>query len=98
MRPLERIDDITFLINEIWQFDPDMRFMQLIYVLQSKFSHHNKDEGTVKESDTHDSGRIGYDLFHLEDTKFEAFLREHLDKLKNLQSEQVAAGNPLPVE
>ena len=86
MRPIERIDSITLLLDEIWRFDPDMRFMQLVYVLQSKFSAIQGGAGKVVEYDEHDSGRGGYDLFNIEDTNFESFLVEYLNDLKTSRS------------
>ncbi len=34
MRPPERIDQILELIGVIWKKNPNMRFMQLLYILQ----------------------------------------------------------------
>ncbi|MFZ6749045.1 hypothetical protein [Undibacterium sp. Ren11W] len=78
MRPLERIDEISELIKEIWNEDPDMRYMQLIYVLQSSFSQKNKAVGKVVERMDETYLRIGFDLFNTEDEEFKIFLENYL--------------------
>jgi hypothetical protein len=78
MRPQERIDEISDLIKEIWNEYPDMRFMQLIYVLQSNFSHKNKAVGKIEERVDETYSRIGFDLFSTEDDEFKDFLVNYL--------------------
>ena len=78
MRPLARIDEISDLIKEIWNEDPDMRYLQLIYVLQSGFSKENKTIGKVEERVDETYSRIGFDLFNTEDEKFKLFLENYL--------------------
>ena len=78
MRPLERIDEISDLIKEIWSENPDMRYMQLLYVLQSSFSQKNMDVGKVEERVDKTYSRIGFDLFNIEDKEFKIFLENYL--------------------
>ena len=78
MRPLERIDEISDLIKEIWSENPDMRYMQLLYVLQSSFSQKNMDAGKVEERVDKTYSRIGFDLFNIEDKEFKIFLENYL--------------------
>ena len=80
MRPPERIDEIIELLRENWKQDPDMRFMQLIYVMQSFYSGENKQVGQIQVTDKDGSKRTGYDLFHVEDTKFKDFLERFLKR------------------
>lgn len=78
MRPLERIDEISDLIREIWNENPDMRYMQLLYTLQSSFSQKNMDVGKVEERVDKTYSRIGFDLFNIEDKEFKIFLENYL--------------------
>lgn len=82
MRPLERIDEISNLIKEIWNELPSMRYMQLIYVLQSSFSEKNKNIGRIEAGEDGTNSRIGFDLFHIEDDKLKLFLENFLFDLK----------------
>jgi hypothetical protein len=78
MRPLERIDEISDLIKEIWNEHPDLRYMQLLYILQSSFSQKNMDVGKVEERVDKTYSRIGFDLFNIEDKEFKIFLENYL--------------------
>ncbi|MBC3882157.1 DUF1040 family protein [Undibacterium sp. LX40W] len=78
MRPLERIDEISDLIKEIWNENPDMRYMQLLYTLQSSVSQKNMDVGKVEERVDKTYSRIGFDLFNIEDKEFKIFLENYL--------------------
>lgn len=82
MRPLERIDEISNLIKEIWNELPGMRYMQLIYVLQSSFSEKNKNIGRIEAPEVGTNSRIGFDLFHIEDDELKLFLESFLFDLK----------------
>lgn len=82
MRPSERIDEISDLIKEIWNEDPDMRYMQLIYVLQSSFSQKNNAAGKIEERMDETYARIGFDLFGTEDDEFKRFLENYLFDLR----------------
>ena len=75
MRDPKRIQEILDLINQIWLKDPDLRFNQLIYNLQSGYSHINYGIGKVTEQETDGFSREGYDLFNLEDDSFIEYLR-----------------------
>ena len=70
MRDKNRINELLDLINQIWQKDPDLRFNQLIYNLQSGYSHINNNYGKVSEPQSD-----GFDLYSLEDEDFIAYLR-----------------------
>lgn len=90
MRDPVRIDQLLDLLRQIWFHHPDLRFNQLIYVLQSDYSSkYDKDmeirevsfsptEGGLKKT----TGRVAYDLFNLEDDKFIQFLRDYLKNLR----------------
>lgn len=80
MRPPERINEILELLDKAWKKDPDMRFLQLVYVLQSMYSHLNDGRGKILSPKEHyGSLRIGYDLFAIEDTELISLLREYID-------------------
>lgn len=83
MRDPNRIERILLLILEIWQREPDMRFQQLIYVLQRRYSLENNGYGKVTETEQDGLQKTGFDMFNLEDDNFERFLtkiiREHLE-------------------
>ena len=50
--------------------DPDLRFNQLLYILQSSYSKSHGEWGRVEETDTSGLTRVGFELFNLEDTVF----------------------------
>jgi hypothetical protein len=77
MRPPERIDEILELIGQIWRRDPDMRFMQLIYMLQAECAKSRNGWGKVVEIDEDGSQRVGFDLFNLEDDALKILLENH---------------------
>lgn len=79
MRDHRRIDEILDLIKEIWMRDPDVRFNQLLYVLQSSYSKQHAGLGRVEEKDTYGTTRLGFDFFNLEDSLF----LKHLHKVAN---------------
>ena len=80
MRPPERIDDILDLIGEIWKKSPDMRFMQLLYVLQRECSNSRDGFGEVKEKQADGFEVVGFDLFHFEDKAFQQILENYLQR------------------
>jgi hypothetical protein len=76
MRDPKRIDKILGLIKQIWLNHPDLRFQQLIYILQSDYSHKNNSIGKVESIEKDGYSRIGFDLFNTEDDQFIEFLSE----------------------
>jgi len=82
MREPERIEETLGLISQIWAFDQDMRFNQLIYILQSGYSYQNNGIGEVKIEEAHSFPRVGYDLFNTEDDSFIDYLKEYLKRKK----------------
>jgi len=76
MRDPKRISEILELIEIIWKKDPDLRFNQLIYILQSGYSYANDNVGKVEEFVDSSYSRIGFDLFNLEDDSFVNYLRD----------------------
>ncbi|MCH6258112.1 hypothetical protein MLD52_16240 [Puniceicoccaceae bacterium K14] len=80
MRPPERIDEINNLLRQVWKRYPDMRFMQLIHMLQSLYSGENNGKGRIQEVDKDGFVKVGYDLFYLEDTQLKEFLERFLSK------------------
>lgn len=78
MRDPQRIPELLKLIETIWQKDPDLRFNQLMYNLQSEYSHENGDIGKVEEVVDKGFSRVGFDLFNLEDESFIALLQKTL--------------------
>jgi len=72
----KRISEALELIEIIWKKDPDLRFNQLIYILQSDYSHANDNVGKVEEIVDSTYSRIGFDLFNLEDDSFITYLRD----------------------
>ena len=80
MRPPERIDEILELIGGIWKKNPDMRFMQLLYILQMECAESQNGRGKVTEKDKDGSERVGFDLFNFEDKPFQRILENHPQK------------------
>lgn len=76
MRDPNRITEIQKLITAIWQANPDLRYMQLIYLLQSGYSHKHASRGKVEARMDDGFAQVGYDLFSLEDDQFLAYLKE----------------------
>jgi len=67
MRNPNRITEIQNLVTRIWQANPDLRYMQLIYLLQNGYSYKHGNIGKVESEETEGFAHIGYDLFNLED-------------------------------
>jgi len=82
MRPIERIDEISDLVNKIWHKLPDMRYMQLIYILQMEYSEKNEGRGKINLVESDGFTKTGYDLFNAEDTNIQAFLKQYLYELQ----------------
>lgn len=78
MRELSRIKEINDLIEKIWLIDPYLRYFQLIYNLQSTFTHHNSGVGKITEVESDGFERIGYDMFNVEDDVLIDFLQTYL--------------------
>ena len=76
MRDPERIDELLHLIKANWMQDSDMRFMQLLYILQSEIAREDGEIWTVKEKVEHDHSRIGFDMFNFEDVELITFLKK----------------------
>ena len=79
MRDSERIEEILTLIGRIWKANPDFRFQQLIYILQSEYSESNDQIGKVESMEVDGFKKVGYDLFNLEDERFQKYLQRSLD-------------------
>lgn len=81
-RDPKRIKRIMDLLETIWEENPDMRFFQLMEMLQHKYSSKNnnfgKREAIEKDSIGYESPFIFIDLFYLEDDSFEAFLSDYV--------------------
>lgn len=73
MRDSDRIERILKLINRLW--NQDLRFMQLMYNLQLEYSTDNSHYGRVCEE-----YMLGFDMFNLEDDKFEKWLINKVGK------------------
>lgn len=80
MRPPERIDEILSLFKKTWKQSPDLRFMQLMYAMQSDYSERNNRVGRIEATEADGLLRVGYDLFHLEDDQFLDFLKNRLEE------------------
>lgn len=81
MRNPERIEEVLALINIIWHKNPDFRFNQLIYILQSKYSQLHSNIRKVKNLE-----QVGFDLFNLEDDKFLYFLQQEVSNISDKAS------------
>lgn len=79
MRDPKRISKLMSLLQEIWEKAPDLRFFQLIYTLQEKYSAINNNYGKVINNS--DLPLTGFDFFSLEDDKFEQFILGNKEKL-----------------
>lgn len=75
VRDPKRIEELLGLIKDAWMKNPDLRFNQLFYQLQSNYSHENNGVGEVKEPEADGFFKIGFDLYNVEDDKFIRFLR-----------------------
>jgi len=69
--------NILSLLQQVWSSNPELRFQQLIYILQNGYSKKNKDIEKVDRIDNDGFTVTGYDLFNLEDDQFAEYIREH---------------------
>ena len=81
MRDPKRIEELLTLLNQIWMRNPDLRFNQLVYDLQSGYSHKNRNIGKIIETDSDGLQKVGYDFFNIEDDKFIDYLKQVLVSL-----------------
>ena len=72
--------EILNWLHQVWELNPELRFHQLIYILQSGYSNKNKDIGKVNRIDKDGFIETGYDFFNLEDNQFAEYLKEIADK------------------
>lgn len=72
--------EILGLLHQVWDLNPELRFQQLIYILQSGYSKENKDIGKVDRIDKDGFTETGYDLFNLRDDQFTEYMKEVIDK------------------
>ncbi len=79
MRDPERIERIMSMVQQLWKQEPDMRFFQLMAVLESRYSKDNNAFGRRELFEKEESRGSFFtynivDLFYLEDDKLETFL------------------------
>ena len=79
MRDPKRITEILGLIEQIWQSQPDLRFQQLMYILQAEYSKLHQGLGKVEAQEADSFTRTAYDLFNLDDDKFQGYLQQTID-------------------
>ncbi|MBL5767359.1 hypothetical protein B5V88_07105 [Heyndrickxia sporothermodurans] len=86
-RETERINRMLRLFQEIWETNSDMRFFQLMDMLQreyaSKKNGYGKREGFELDSKGYKFPISFVDLFYLEDNVFEEFLQEYINEVEN---------------
>ncbi len=75
MRDPARIDLMLQLLEKIWKKAPDLRFFQLVYILQTGFSKQHHDAGKIIEIEADGFLRVGFDFFNVEDDAFLEYLR-----------------------
>ena len=75
MRSESRIAEIQALIESIWRANPDLRYMQLIYLLQLSYTQQHDRNGIVETEDSDGFPKVGFDLFNVEDAKLIRFLQ-----------------------
>ena len=80
MRNIARIESITQKIHKIWTSNPDLRFFQLVYLIQSKYSEANSGYGCIEKTIKDGINMTGYDLFNVEDSEFEMFIDKVLNE------------------
>ncbi|MBD7937614.1 hypothetical protein H9655_11320 [Cytobacillus sp. Sa5YUA1] len=82
-----RIKRLLYLLQEIWESNPDMRFFQLIDLLKHEYSSENdgfgKREGFEIDSKGYKMPISNIDLFYLEDKEFEEFLQAYINQFGN---------------
>ena len=80
MRDPQRINEFLELISQLWKQDPDLRFNQLIYILQNGYSQVNSDIGKIESEGADGFKQIGFDLFNIEDDSFLEYLKGEVKK------------------
>lgn len=85
MRDKKRISRILTVLQEIWEYQPDVRFNQLVNNLQYLYSEQNKGYGKrpmVIKDGPNDVATHYLDFFYLEDEEWESFLVRYLHEYK----------------
>ncbi|USK44120.1 hypothetical protein [Cytobacillus oceanisediminis] len=85
MRDPRRIKRILTLLEKIWEYQPDIRFNQLVSNLQSLYSQQHDNYGTremLKKEYIHLEKTSYLDFFFLEDDKWEKFLSSYLSSIE----------------
>jgi len=80
MRDSERISEFLNLINVLWAKNPDLRFNQLIYILQNGYSKKNGNIGKIESVEVDGFKQIGFDLFNSEDGRFLEYLKNRVQQ------------------
>ena len=80
MRDPARIPIILDLLKQAWRIDEDMRFMQLIFNIQSAYSHKNNNVGLIEEVEKDGFSKRGFDLYNIEDREIEFFLKRYIEE------------------
>ncbi len=75
-RDINRIEELCTVLEDVWLTQPELRFNQLLYILQSKDSEQNNNVGKVCSDDGIDVAQTGFDFFNVEDSDFIAFLKK----------------------
>jgi hypothetical protein len=83
MRNPQRIDELLELINQLWKQEPDLRFNQLIYILQSGYSQANAGIGKVEIEEADGFKQTAFDLFNTEDDSFFEYLKTKLQSTES---------------
>jgi hypothetical protein len=78
MRDPDRIQEILDLLLQLWGKDKDLRFFQMIHILQHSYSHKNNDLGKIEEVEKDGYSRVAFDLFNVEDEEVIKLLKEKL--------------------
>ena len=80
-REPERIDRILALIKKLWLCDMDLRFFQLVFIIQSMYSDANSGFEKVEGTTGIEISKTGYNFSLLEDDQVETLLAACYDKL-----------------
>jgi len=80
MRDSERISEFLNLINVLWAKNPDLRFNQLIYILQNGYSKKNGNIGKIESVEVDGFKQVGFDLFNTEDGRFLEYLKNKVQQ------------------
>lgn len=87
MRDIKRISQTLEVLQDIWEFYPDLRFNQLIHHLQSQYVIKNNIEVQTYEKVEFVNGWTiktnvdKFDLFYVEDDKWLEFLIDLKEKM-----------------